>query len=132
MNFEFGDILINHCAGETNPCRRLVFIRATTKFIECICPYKNEKCEFYRSDHKLEKNGSILMFSLKELRERMVKVKLNQKGLEIYKESNGFWESNIDKEGYSTFSHDYLEKLFYPLQYKEFSHDVIIINREEK
>ncbi|MDY0395387.1 hypothetical protein ACFSMW_13335 [Virgibacillus halophilus] len=60
-----------------------------------------------------------------------VKVKLNEKGWQIYKERNGFATSNIDSEGYSTFSNDYFEELFYPLPYKEFAYDVIKINQEE-
>lgn len=61
-----------------------------------------------------------------------IKVKLNERGLEIYKNMNGFWESNFDEQGYSTFSYDYFEKLFYPMPYKEFSHDVITIKQEER
>ena len=82
-------------------------------------------------DHKLEKVGTILKLSLEELRKQMVKVKLNEKGRNIYKEQNGFAESNIDDKGYSTFSHDYLEKLFFPMSYDEFSHDVITIKQGE-
>lgn len=61
-----------------------------------------------------------------------VKVKLNENGLEIYKRKNGFWESNIDEQGYSIFSYDYFEHLFFPMPYKDFSHDVILIKREVK
>jgi len=60
-----------------------------------------------------------------------VKVKLNEKGLEIYKSKNGFWRSNIDEDGYSRFSYDYFERLFYPLPYKEFAHDVIKLQEEK-
>ncbi|WP_121615246.1 hypothetical protein [Virgibacillus halodenitrificans] len=60
-----------------------------------------------------------------------VKVKLNKKGLEIYKSKNGFWRSNIDENGYSTFSYDYFEQLFYPLSHKDFAHDVIKIQEEK-
>lgn len=61
----------------------------------------------------------------------MVKVKLNEKGQEIYRKKNGFANSNIDGEGYSLFSYDYFEKLFFPLPYKYFSHEVITFKREE-
>lgn len=54
-----------------------------------------------------------------------VKVKLNENGWKIYKEHNGFWVTNVDDEGYSLFSYDYFEKLFFPLAYKDFADDVI-------
>lgn len=57
-----------------------------------------------------------------------VKVKLNEKGWEIYRSRNGFAESNVDENGYSTFSYDYFEELFHPLPFAEFSHDVIKLN----
>lgn len=56
-----------------------------------------------------------------------VRVKLNEKGWGIYKGQNGFADSNIDEQGYSTFSYDYFERLFYPLPFRYFSHDVINI-----
>lgn len=129
--FKFGDILVNHYAGDTNPCKRLVFIRRSGRYYKLICPYNNEQWDMEVRSHKLEKVGTILKFPLKELNKFMVKVKLNEKGLKIYKKQNGFAESNIDEEGYSTFSHDYLERLFYPMPYKEFSNDVITIKQEE-
>lgn len=64
--------------------------------------------------------------------ENWVKVKLNKKGWEIYKKKNGFHASNVDENGYSTFSYNYFEKLFFPMPYKEFSHEVIMISQEEK
>lgn len=131
MSFKFGDILINHYAGDTNPCKRLVFIRRSGRYFKLICPYDNGEWDMEVRDHKLEKVGTILKFPLKEINKRMVKVKLNEKGWKIYKEKNGFAESNIDDDGYSTFSHDYLGELFFPMSYKEFSHDVIT-NEEEK
>lgn len=67
MSFKFGDVLINHYAGEGNPCKKTIFIRTTTKFYECICPYRNSKVEFYKNDHKLEKVGTILKYPLKDL-----------------------------------------------------------------
>lgn len=63
--------------------------------------------------------------------ENWVKVKLNEKGREIYKGKNGFHASNVDENGYSIFSYDYFEQLFFPLPFKEFSHDVIMISQEE-
>lgn len=132
MSFKFGDILINHYAGETNPCRRLVFIRRSGRYYKLICPYDNEEWDMEVRGHRLQKVGSILKFPLKEVRERMIKVKLNEKGWKIYKELNGFSESNIDDDGYSTFSYGYLEELFFPMPYKEFSHDVITIKEGDK
>jgi len=61
-----------------------------------------------------------------------VKVKLNQKGWQIYMSRNGFAISNIDDKGYSTFSYDYFEEVFFDLPFNEFSHDVIMIKQEEK
>lgn len=61
-----------------------------------------------------------------------VKVKLNEKGWEIYKSKNGFAESNVDNQGYSTFSYDYFEELFYPLPFAEFADDVIGIKKQEE
>ena len=60
-----------------------------------------------------------------------VRVKLNEKGWEIYKGRNGFADSNVDDQGYSVFSYDYFEDLFYPLPFDEFSHDVIMTKQEE-
>lgn len=60
-----------------------------------------------------------------------VRVALNEKGWEIYREANAYGESNRDKEGYSIFSYDYFEKLFYPLPHAEFSTDVQAIDINE-
>lgn len=61
-----------------------------------------------------------------------VRVKLNERGWEIYKQRNGFWESNVDEDGYSTFSYDYFEELFLPLPFDEFAHEVITIKQEDE
>lgn len=46
-------------------------------------------------------------------KEDYVKVKLTSYGWEIYKQLNGFAVSNIDDDGYSTFSLEYFNKIFY-------------------
>lgn len=58
-----------------------------------------------------------------------MKVKLNPRGWEIYREKNGFADSNIDSEGYSYFSYDYYESLFFPLLSHDYA-DEIINNRK--
>lgn len=50
-----------------------------------------------------------------------VRVRLNEKGWEIYRNANAFYKGNVDDEGYSTFSYDYFEQLFYPMSFSEFS-----------
>lgn len=60
-----------------------------------------------------------------------VRVKLNEKGWGIYKSRNGFADSTVDDQGFSFFSYDYFEELFYPLPFDEFSHDVIMSKQEE-
>lgn len=64
--------------------------------------------------------------------QNQVKVKLNERGREIYKDRNGFADSNFDNQGYSFFSYDYFEELFYPLPFNEFAHEVIMIQQEDK
>lgn len=58
------------------------------------------------------------------MKESYVMVKLNECGWKMYKEKNGFASSNIDEKGYSRFSYDYFEELFYPRPYIEFCDDI--------
>lgn len=61
MRLTFGDILINHYAGEGNPIKQGVFVRRTSKGIECT----DTKGKFWvvgkqvEVDGKLEKIGNV-------------------------------------------------------------------------
>ncbi|MGE6604867.1 hypothetical protein ACQKEY_24625 [Lysinibacillus fusiformis] len=59
-----------------------------------------------------------------------IKVKLTNLGVEIYKQFNGFWESNFDEDGYSTFSKEYFERVFEGLNINDITkHDLIHFNK---
>ncbi len=66
--FRFGDILENGWAGDTNPHKRCIFIRAAHRSgrlnpgkYAVVCDMKGRQWEQgYGSDHKLTKIGTIL------------------------------------------------------------------------
>lgn len=58
--------------------------------------------------------------------EDYIKINLTPLGWDIYKKVNGFYESNIDSDGYSTFSLKYFNRVFYGFMGEQITdHEII-------
>lgn len=62
--------------------------------------------------------------------EPFLKVKLTYKAVCRYREFNGFWQSNFDDDGYSTFSKEYFDRVFRGMEINEITeHEIIQFNK---
>ncbi len=67
---------------------------------------------------------------MEKVKEPFVKVKLTYNAVCKYREQNGFWESNFDEDGYSTFSLEYFNKVFEDMGINEITvHEIIHFNK---
>lgn len=67
MGFKFGDILVNHYAGDKNPCKKLIYIKRSGSNHKTFCADENDFWDMPIRDNRLEKVGSILKKPLEEL-----------------------------------------------------------------